>query len=229
MWTDSVSGSMSILDFGFVPGCTIEISVLGNGGAEIWSVTSSYEELDSNLAATEGDSTHDEAGRINGTNSNYRNDRGANDLALGDAANGAGARSPFAQAVQASESDHEDEPDTPLDESGTDDESDGEIVGSNQRNHPLLQDELAEVVVVKCGTSHFPAVMTSITYVHVPASKAALSQQLKVTNRAQQKIVYYFSCASKPQYYQLVPSKHITPIADIYTIKALRCIPDLIH
>jgi hypothetical protein len=110
MWTDSVSGSMSILDFGFVPGCTIEISVPGNGGAERWSAASSDEE-----------------------------------------------------------SDHEDELDTPLDESDTDDESEseGEIVDNNQRNHPLLQDELAKVVVVKCGKSHYPAVMTPITYVHV--------------------------------------------------------------
>jgi hypothetical protein len=41
MWTDfetdSVSGSMSIVDFGFVKGCTKEISMLGNGGAEFWS------------------------------------------------------------------------------------------------------------------------------------------------------------------------------------------------
>ena len=176
---------MSILDFGFVQGCTIEISILGNGGAEIWSATSSPKASDSTLATPEGNTTLDDARQFHGTNSNFRSDGGKNDLTLGNAANGASAHSPFAQAVLASESDHEDEPNTPLDESGTNNESDGEVFGSNQRNHPLLHDKLAEAVAVKCGTSHFTAVMTSITNVHVPATKAALSKQLKVTNRDQ--------------------------------------------
>jgi hypothetical protein len=93
-------------------------------------------ESDSNLATPEGDPTLDEAGRIDETSSNYRNDGGANDLALGDAANGACARSPFAQAVQASSSDsihsehhggernHDDDDHNP-----TANESDDELLG----------------------------------------------------------------------------------------------------
>jgi hypothetical protein len=116
------------------------------------------------------------------------------------------------------ESDHEDisEPevsDTPLDESDSDDESEnyGEIVGSNQRNHPLLHDEFTKVVIIECGKSHFPAVLTSIANVHVPASKIALTNQLKITKRAKQQIVYYFACAPKPESYQLIPSRRIMP------------------
>jgi hypothetical protein len=129
------------------------------------------------------------------------------------------------------ESEHEDVPDTPMDDSDSDDgsESDGEIIGSNQRNYPLLHDEFAKVVIVKYGKSHFPAVLTSIINVHVPASKTALSKQLKITKIAHQQILYYFACASKPESYQLIPSRRITHIEDVYTIKALRCSPDLIR
>jgi hypothetical protein len=168
-------------------------------------------------------------GQFHGTNSNFRSDGGNNDLALRYAANGAGARSPFSQAALMSESDQKEESITPLDESGTDDESDGEIFSNNQRKHRLLHDRSAEVVAVKRGTLHFTAVMTSIKRVHVPATQTTLSKQLSVTKRAQQKIVYYFACPTKSQNYQLVSSKYISPIADIYTIKALKCNPDHIQ
>jgi hypothetical protein len=50
-----------------------------------------------------------------------------------------------------------------------------------------------------------------------------LSQQLNCAKRAHQQVVYYFSSANKPQEYELVPSKYISPIADIHGIKTLKC------
>ena len=174
---------------------------------------------------------------IQATNSNLRNDGGKNDLILKSAANGAGARSPFSQASPISESVHEGKlmdlhPEQqsimPMDESDTDD-SDGEIFGNNQRDHPLLHVESAEVVVVKCKTKHFTAVLVSVEHVHIPDAQTTLSEQLNCTRRAQQQVVYYFSSADKPQEYELVSSIHISPIADIDDIKALKCNHDHIQ
>jgi hypothetical protein len=228
---------MPIVDFGFVTGCTIEISVLGKGSSEIWFAMSSQTISDSIPTTPAEHVTLDDA-MIHGTNSNLRSDGGKNDLILKCAANGAGARSPFSQASLFSESDQEEESIdsyqeeesiTPLDDSDTDDGSDGEIFCNNQRKHPLLHVESAEVVAVKCGALHFTAVLTSIEHVHLPAAKITLSKQLNCAKRAQQKIVYYFSSPTKPQQYQLISSRYISPISDIYDINALRCNPDHIQ
>ena len=114
----------------------------------------------------------------------------------------------------------------PMDESDTDDDSEGEIFGNNQREHPLLNVESAKVVAVKRKALHFTAVLISIEHVHLPAAKTTLSRQLNCAKRAQQQIVYYFSSPTKPQEYELVPSKYISPIAHIHDIKTLKCNPD---
>jgi hypothetical protein len=97
IWTDSWSGSIPIVDFGFVAGCTIEISVLGKGSSENWFAMSSQTTTDSIPAMPATHVTLDDA-MIQGINSNLRCDGGKNDLMLKCAANGAGARSPFSQA-----------------------------------------------------------------------------------------------------------------------------------
>jgi hypothetical protein len=94
IWTDSWSGSIPIVDFGFVTGCTIEISVLGKGSSENWFAMSSQTTTNSIPAMPATHVTLDGA-MIHGTNSNLRSGGGKNDLMLKCAANGAGARSPF--------------------------------------------------------------------------------------------------------------------------------------
>jgi hypothetical protein len=61
---------------------------------------------------------------------------------------------------------------------------------------------------------------------HLPAAKTTLTRQLNCAKRAHQQIVYYFSSPNKPQEYELVPSKYISPIADIHDIKTLKCNSD---
>jgi hypothetical protein len=56
IWTDSWSGFMPVVDFGFVAGCTIEISVLGKGSSEIWFAMSS-QTVSNSIPATPAESS----------------------------------------------------------------------------------------------------------------------------------------------------------------------------
>jgi hypothetical protein len=64
---------MPIVDFGFVKGCTIEISVLGKGSSEIWFARSSQNLSDSTLTTPAAHVTFDDV-VIHETNSNFRSE-----------------------------------------------------------------------------------------------------------------------------------------------------------
>jgi hypothetical protein len=188
VWTNSNPGSSSIMDFGFVAKCTLEISVMGKAGSKSGSQTKT--DISSNRSDPE-----------------FSDEPEFSDLDLDSPLDTSTNLATPAESDDDSDSDDNDY--SALgDESSS--ESDDLTNGEKEKRydmfpdvdpllkiglHPLVHDPAAQIVIVISKTAHWPAVQTIVDHVHLPVAKATFLTQLDRMNsqkRAGQRVVFYF-------------------------------------